>query len=353
MSTEIINLKVREVIPQTSEAINIVFEHPESGKIDYKAGQFFTIILNLEGEEVRRAYSVCTSPVTDEYPAVTVKRVKDGKVSNYLNDNIKAGDTLDVLKPMGNFTTEISPKNKRHVILLGGGSGITPMMALMKSILHTEPKSVVSLIYANQNENTIIFKEEIQALQAKYGDSLNVLHVLEKDENNMAAATGYLNADILKDFFKKLPKFRFNPTEYYMCGPAGMMEAVESAFATLKISKDKLKKESFTADLSAGKAKIEASGEAQAYEVTVKYDGETHQFTVQPDKSILETALELDIDLPYSCQGGMCTACMGKCVSGKVELETEDALTPKELDQGYVLTCVGHPMSPDVVIEID
>ncbi len=350
-------LKVREVIRETADAISIVFEQPEE-KIPYKPGQFFTLIPTIEGKQVRRSYSVCTSPFVDPHPAVTVKRVEGGLVSNFLNDTLKAGDMLEVMEPMGVFTVEPQQEHKRHVILLGGGSGVTPLMSIAKSVLHMEPDSQVSLIYANRNENSIIFKGALDTLQQKYGDRFHVTHVLEQEPVSWICPTGLLKPDLLKELLAKLPESAPDYTEYYMCGPEGMMVNVEETLKELQIPKERVHRESFvagkTAKVEGAADPVKAAGDDVpiSREVTVILDGEEHKFTVEPDKTILETALDLDIDLPYSCQSGLCTACRGKCLSGKVKLDEEEGLSESEIDEGYVLTCVGHPLTDDVVIEI-
>lgn len=350
-------LKVREVIKETADAISIVFEQPEE-KIPYKPGQFFTLIPTIEGKKVRRAYSVCTSPFVDPHPAVTVKRVQDGLVSNYLNDTLKAGDMLEVMEPMGVFTVEPQQEHARHVILLGGGSGITPLMSIAKSVLHMEPDSQVSLIYANRSEESIIFKAGLDALEKKYAGRFHVTHVLEQLPASWICPTGLLNPELLKELLDKLPKAAPAYTEYYMCGPEGMMVNVEETLKELNIPKEQVHRESFVAGktekVEGAADPVKAAGDdaPKSREVTVILDGEEHKFTVEPDKTILETALDLDIDLPYSCQSGLCTACRGKCLSGKVKLDEEEGLSESEIDEGYVLTCVGHPLTDDVVIEI-
>jgi ring-1,2-phenylacetyl-CoA epoxidase subunit PaaE len=350
-------LKVREVVRETSDAISIVFEQPEE-KIKYKPGQFFTLIPSIEGKKVRRAYSVCTSPFVDPHPAVTVKRVEGGLVSNFLNDTLKAGDMLEVMEPMGVFTVEPQQEHKRHVILLGGGSGITPLMSIAKSVLHMEPDSQVSLIYANRNEDSIIFKSKLDELEKKYGERFHITHILEQEPVSWICPTGLLKPELLKQLLNKLPESAPEYTEYYMCGPEGMMVNVEETLKELQIPKQQVHRESFVAGknekVEGAADPVKAAGDdvPKSREVTVILDGEEHKFTVEPDKTILETALELDIDLPYSCQSGLCTACRGKCLSGKVKLDEEEGLSESEIDEGYVLTCVGHPLTDDVVIEI-
>ena len=350
-------LKVREVVQETADAISIVFEQPEPA-ITYKAGQFFTLIPTIEGKKVRRAYSACTSPYTDPYPAVTVKRVEGGLVSNFLNDQLKAGDTLEVMEPMGNFNLVPQADKKRHIVLLGGGSGITPLMAIAKSVLKEETQSLVSLIYANRSEESIIFKKQLDELQQQYADRLQVIHVLEQKPFSWECPTGLLKPELLKELLKQLPQWGTAQTEYFMCGPEGMMVNVEETLKELAIPKELVHRESFVAGkterVEGAADPIAAAGDdaPKSREVTVIMDGEEFKFTVEPDKTILETALDLDIDLPYSCQSGLCTACRGKCLSGKVKLDEDEGLSESELEEGYVLTCVGHPQTDDVVIEI-
>ncbi|MCU0445237.1 MAG: ferredoxin--NADP reductase [Microscillaceae bacterium] len=355
-------LKIRNITKETAEAITVEFENPDNEPISYQAGQFLTLIVNIKGESVRRAYSLCTSPLIHQHPAVTIKRIKGGLVSNYLNDTLKVGDTVEVLPPMGVFTTEFSENNRRHLVLFGGGSGITPLMSLLLTTLQSEPKSMVSLIYANRDADSIIFKKKIEDLQIQFKDRFNLVQIWEKTPLFWSKGhKGLLNTKMIRKILDSLPKSTAEATEYFMCGPNPMMEVIQKAFIELKLPLDKLRKESFgisPEEAATKKASILEESQknnvpTEGYEVTVRYDGEEHKFMVPPDKSILQTALALDIDLPYSCQSGMCTACMGKCVAGKVKLDEEDALTPKELDQGYVLTCVGHPMSEGVVIVID
>lgn len=356
-SVKYLQLKVREVIQETADAISIVFDDPEQ-KITYKPGQFFTLIPTIEGKKVRRAYSVCSSPYTDPYPRVSVKRVEGGLVSNYLNSELKEGDMLEVMEPMGNFTVEPEENKKRHLILFGGGSGITPLMSIAKSVLHVEPESQVSLIYANRNESSIIFRVELNELEKTYGQRFQLIHVLDQKPLDWECPTGLLNPDLLKQLLKQLPEWPVTQTEYFMCGPEGMMVNVEESLKQLQIPKERVHRESFVAGkndpAAEGADPVAAAGDdvLQSREVTIIVDDEKYQFTVAPDKTILETALEQDIDLPYSCQSGLCTACRGKCLSGKVKLDESEGLSEEELEEGYVLTCVGHPLTSDVVIEI-
>ena len=347
-------LKVKEIVQETRDAISIVFEQPPSAKINYKPGQFLTLIANVNGKEVRRAYSLCSSPFVDSDLAVTVKRVEQGLMSNWLPDNLAKGSVLRVMEPMGQFTSAYDRNNKRHVIMFAGGSGITPMMSIIKTLLSQEPNSICSLIYCNRDEHSIIFRQALEQLQTKDEGRLHVIHILDQAPMNWQGYSGLLNHEMLTKLFERIPDWGISKTVYLMCGPEGMMKNVESLLRVRNIPMDKVFKESFVQGTIDKEKKIEEAPAAaeKEREVTIRYDGQEFKVMVPPHKAILETALDAGIDLPYSCQSGLCTACRGKCLSGKVKLDEEDGLSKSEREQGYVLTCVGHPLTDDVVIEI-
>lgn len=349
------DLVVKQIIQETKDAISIVFEHPASKKINYKAGQFLTLIVPIGGKDVRRAYSLCSSPFVDEDLAVTVKRVDNGLMSNHLPDNLKVGDKIRIMEPMGQFVTEFDTTRKRHLIMFAGGSGITPMMSIIKSIINQEPDSIVSLIYCNRDIDSIIFRETLEKLQTTFEGRLHVIHILDNAPMNWQGYSGLLNHEMLSKLVERIPDWGIDRTTYLMCGPEGMMKNVDTLLAARNIPKEKIFKESFvqgTIDKDVKKEVPDQSIEKKTREVTIKYDGEEYKIKVDPDKTILETALDEGIDLPYSCQSGLCTACRGKALSGKVKLDEEEGLSQSERDEGYVLTCVGHPITDDVVIEI-
>lgn len=350
------DLIVKDIVSESRDAISIVFEQPDDRKIEYKSGQFLTLIVPVQGKEIRRAYSLCSSPFVDPDLAVTVKRVEKGLMSNWLADNLRTGLRIKVMEPMGQFTTEFDKTRKRHLIMFAGGSGITPMMSIIKSILTQEPESIVSLIYCNRDIDSIIFKDSLEKMQTKDEGRLHVIHILDEAPMNWQGYSGLLNHDMLTKLFERIPDWGIEKSTYLMCGPEGMMKNVESLLAQRNISKEKIFKESFvqgTIDKDQKKAESPAaSGELKAREVTIRYDGQEYKIIVPPNKAILETALDQGIDLPYSCQSGLCTACRGKALSGQVKLDEEEGLSQSERAEGYVLTCVGHPLTDDVVIEI-
>lgn len=346
------DLTVKEIIQETKDAITIVFGQPAQ-KINYKAGQFLTLIIPVNGKEVRRAYSLCSSPFVDDQLAVSVKRVEKGLMSNWLADNLKPGDTVKVMEPMGQFTTEYDPKRKRHLVMFAGGSGITPMMSIIKSMLRQEPQSILSLIYCNRDIDSIIFKKQFDQWETDYQGRLHVIHILDNAPMNWQGYSGLLNHEMLTTLFERIPNWG-NDTTYLMCGPEGMMKNVESLLALRQIPANKIFKESFVQGIldKDKKAETPAKEGEKAREVTIRYDGQEYKVMVEPKNTILQTALDQGIDLPYSCQSGLCTACRGKALSGKVKLDEEEGLSQSERAEGYVLTCVGHPLTDDVVIEI-
>ena len=368
MSKEL-TLKVAEVKQETADAITIVFDQPAE-KIKYKSGQFLTLINDINGKEERRAYSLCSSQYTDEHLAVTVKRVAKGIVSNYLADNVKAGDELTVLEPMGTFCTEPQTAN-RHVVLFSGGSGITPSLSILKTVLSQEEGSLVSLLYSNRDEKSIIFKNRLDELKAQYGDRLRIIHHLDSVNTSVksekkkgflgfgsktieTALPGYLTQENIENYFNQLNVEVGDPIDYFMCGPQPMMDIVEKSLKAIGADMTRLKKEIFVS-LETPKKNESAKSNSSSTEasVLVKISGEEHTFTVPSGESILLTALDKGVELPFSCQSGLCTACMGKCTSGTVEMDHMDGLTESQVAEGYVLTCIGKATSSDVVIEFD
>lgn len=346
-------LQVKDVITETPDAGTIEFWHPLSEQIKYKAGQFITVIVPAdEGKKVRRSYSMSTSPHTDTAVGITVKRVENGLVSNYLLDNVKKGDFIEVIEPMGNFYLEPDADQERNVFLIGGGSGITPLMSIAKSVLKMEPKSRISLIYGNRTEETIIFRHKLIEMEMEFKGRFQVRQVLSQPSKGWPEERGRITRASVVYMMKEFD-VDFAKDDFFLCGPQGMMDDVISILESYEVAEERIHKEAFNAPVMGEEMEEEVDESVQKRKITVNYEGETHEFDVEPHQSILEAALDLDIDLPYSCQAGMCTACLGKCTTGKVKMDEEDGLTEKEIDEGYVLTCVAHPMSDDVVLEIE
>jgi ring-1,2-phenylacetyl-CoA epoxidase subunit PaaE len=345
------DLKIKEIIRETEDAITIVFDNAGE-KIEYKAGQYVTLIMEIDGQEVRRSYSLSSSPETDEDLAVTVKKVEGGNVSRYVNHQLKPGDRIRLMQPLGKFTTDFHSENKRTLLLFAGGSGITPLISIIKTLLAVEKGSNAILIYQNRNLQSIIFKNFIDTLSMKYPDRFKIIHVLSKPEKSWKGRSGRITADMVESIIKETG-FNSQNAEVFFCGPAGMMETAELVMEELGLDRTRFHKESFVATPSK-KEETENEEEIQddSSSVHIFVEGQEHVVTVKRDEFILETALDNDVDIPFSCQSGLCTTCRGKLISGKVRMEDPDGLSEDEIAQGYVLTCVSHPDSKEIRIEI-
>lgn len=340
-------LKIQQVTRETPDTVTLHFKQPLFRKVKYKAGQFLTLLFTLNGQKVRRSYSMSSVPNLDSYVSVTVKRVEGGLVSNHINDHLKAGDSVEVMEPMGRFVLEPDRSQKRHVVLFGAGSGITPLMSILRSVLYFEKDSIVSLVYGNRNREQTIFFDKLESLRQEFGGRLQVVHTFTQPEASWGGYRGRIDEALTANVLNLLPKW--DKTEYFLCGPEGMMAEVRKGLNRLKVRESQIHSESFS---SAAEAKSEDTSDLSTRQVRVILHGQEHAITVQPNQTILDAALDFGLDVPFSCQSGMCTACMGTCRSGQVRMRDTDALTPDELAKGYVLTCVGHPLTDDVCVEI-
>jgi len=236
--------------------------------------------------------------------------------------------------------------------MFAGGSGITPMLSIIKSLLHEEPESIASLIYCNRNIESIIFEDQLEKIQNSFEGRFHMIHILDSAPMNWQGPSGFLNKEMLTKLFERIPDWGIDNTTHLMCGPEGMMNNAQTLLEEHHIPAEKIFRESFVAGTMKKKEPTEDDGKIQTREVTVLYDGEEHSFTVEPNSTILETALNNDIDLPFSCQSGLCTACRCKLVSGEVKMDEEEGLSEAEKSEGYVLICVGHPLTDDVKLNV-
>ena len=349
-------LKVKEIEKETDEASTIHFWHPLNEVVAYRPGQFLTLLLPQDDKKVRRSYSMSSSPYTDVSLAITIKRVPGGFASNLLLDTIKEGDVLEAMEPTGNFFPKQEDDQTRQVVFIGAGSGITPLFSILKSILMVEQESEVFLLYGSRNEEGIIFNEKINALKAKYKERFSVVHTLSQASDEWKGEKGRLNKTHILKIIEGLPALNKKEAEYFLCGPDDMMEEAHRALAILAVPEKQIRKESFLTATAAQPGEVtmeEEDDTLKTREITLFYEGTEYKLPVKPHETVLEAALNMDIDLPYSCQAGMCTACLGRCTSGKVHLDEEDALSEAELNEGFILTCVSRPMSDDVVIEVE
>ncbi len=344
-------MKINDLVDETADAISIHFKQPFLKKLKYKPGQFLTLVVEIDGKEERRAYSLNSCPNLDATLAVTVKRVKGGKVSNYLVDNLKVGQSMKIMNPMGNFTFDVQKTARRNIILFGGGSGITPLMSIAKSTLYFEQNSQVTLFYANNRPDSIIFKKRLDELEKQFPDNFKVIHVLEVGEENEHTIKGRISKDNLKLILEKCPNWQDPNSCFYLCGPTGMMEQVNQGLAALQVATDKINQESFTVDLPSENGTSEKNNETTRT-IGINMRGKDLKVRVKPEVSILDAALDEGINIPYSCMNGICGTCKAKKKTGEINMKLAIGLTKEEKEQDYILTCVSHPISDDVSLDI-
>ncbi len=366
MNVSFYDLKIKKTVAETTDATSFYFEVPEELKerFSFKAGQYLTLKVDIDGKEYRRCYSLCSSPLENEH-AVTVKRVKTGKISNFLNDNKDELTHLAVMPPEGKFVLLPNADKKRDHYFIAGGSGITPMMSMIKTILEDEPKSVAHLFYANRNLESIIFKDELDTLQNMYAGQLEVLHCLEdpptskeggllgvfkKAKVKWEGYKGRITKENLYAMMNDSPSHSKDEV-FYICGPGNMIDSISETLIIKGKEKSQIKREYFTASNdNPGKTAGDNSGGAS---VEVILGGRTIQLQVSKEETILDALINKGEDPPYSCTSGACSTCIAKVTTGKVDMEVCHALDDDEIADGYILTCQAHPDSDVIKLTYD
>jgi ring-1,2-phenylacetyl-CoA epoxidase subunit PaaE len=341
-------LIVANKLQQTSDATEITFNIPEnlSQEFFFKPGQYLTLKTSINGESVRRAYSICSSPLIKNQISVAVKKVDNGKMSNFLNNNLTIGNTIEVLPPEGRFTPDLSPNNHNHLLLIAGGSGITPMMSIMKTALSLNPNASISLLYANRDVNSILFHKEINSLQSEFPNNLSVYITLDQGNPNDAHLIGQLNPQNVQNLASSIIKNQ-NNTEVYLCGPSPMMDAVTKGLINSGIPQQNIIIEYFNAPINdtSQSTNLNTLNPQENATVFVELYGQTHQIEVKPNTTILEAGVRAGIDPPFSCEAGICSTCMAKISEGSASMVQNNILTQDEVAQGFILTCQAHPTS--------
>lgn len=358
-------LRVKNIRQDTADAISVTFAVPADLKetFQYKQGQYLTLKFDINGEEVRRAYSMCSSPI-EEGLTVTVKRVKGGKMSNHIPDKVKEGDEVAVMPPDGRFYTELDGDNVKTYYMFGAGSGITPLYSIIKTILEEESMSKVHLFYGNRNEDSIIFKNGLDELEKKYTGQLHVTHILSQPKLEKAGGLfgafkkgkptwkgkiGRVDAVNAAKFLEENPP-RTTQVEYFICGPGGMIDAVEQSLLNRQINDKKIHTERFTTKAKTDVTSVDGVAKAKAI---VTLDKKQIEVSVPAGKTILDALIEVKADPPYSCTSGACSTCMAKVTSGTTKMEVCYALDDDEVEEGYILTCQAHATSEKVELTFD
>ncbi|MEN3324256.1 ferredoxin--NADP reductase [Mariniflexile soesokkakense] len=340
-------LVVKDIKKETNDAVSVFFKNGNFfNKVKYKPGQFLTLHVPINNKVEKRSYSFSSNPYTDKDLKITVKQVDKGLVSNFICQNLKIGDALEIDKPQGSFYVEPKINEEKQYVLFAGGSGITPVFSIVKSILTKEPKSKVLLIYANRDKESIIFHQEILALKETYFNTFNVDHILA---NNNEPNENYHEGLATRDLYDKiLNKYHINfeNNVYMICGPFGFMEKTKEILTNNNVKPNEIIVEVFK------KPKVKVSGNDFISNVEINFNGTAYQIQVPGDKSILRVAMANNIALPYSCRSGVCSTCKAVCVSGEIEMTAGHFLSQPEVDKGSILTCISYPKSKKITINL-
>jgi len=349
-------LRIAQIVPETAEANSVRFEIPPElrDRFNFRAGQHLTLRATINGEEVRRNYSLCTAPAEGDW-MVTVKRIGGGLFSNWVGDQLKAGDTVEVMPPHGSFTCEFDASKSRHLVGIAGGSGITPVMSLIKTLLREEPQSRFTLLYGNRDSSSVIFLETLAGLKDRHLGRFEIYHFLDAEEQDIELFNGMLNRERLEEAITALVPDAPTVDGWFICGPGPMMDAAEGALLDRNIHRDRIHIERFTADRPPEAVAQEIAHlqtQAEGVTVGVTLDGRTRRVPFTAG-NILDSARAAGLPAPFACKAGVCATCRAKVTKGKVEMAARYGLTDEEVADGYVLTCQSVPVGDGVAVDYD
>ncbi len=353
-------LTIASVAPETDQAVRVGFAIPDELRdtFQYKQGQYLTLESDIDGEAVRRSYSIC-SGINDSEMQIAIKRVEGGVFSNFANDSLKSGDTIQVMPPQGSFFTELDAERQGNYLFISSGSGITPVVSNIKSILEEEPHSKVTLLFGNQRSSSIMFRETFSFLKNKYMTRFHWVNILSREDQGADVLNGRLNNRKGAELNKQLIKLG-SYDEYFICGPESMISEVSRGLRGVGVEEENIHYELFAASAEDARAVVEKHhARAKAYggkvsQVTVMMDGRAVQLEMTADgENILDAGINNGMDLPYSCKGGVCSTCKAKLVEGEVDMDITHGLEDGEMEQGFILTCQAHPISDSVTVDFD
>ena len=349
-------LPIAEIEPLTDDSIAVTFDVPDELREDYAftQGQHITIRTELAGDDVRRNYSIC-SPVSSSVLRIAVKRLPGGAFSEHALAKLRAGDVLDVMTPSGRFFTELDPVHEKHYVCVAAGSGITPVLSIVATTLEVEPRARVTLIYTNRTHKSVMFLEEVEDLKDRYRERFHLIHVLSREPQTAELFSGRLDTDRMARMLDSIvPPDTVD--EWFLCGPFEMVTSLRKLLVSEGVEKKAIHAEVFHVETSPPVRRTVLSPDADATgaDVTITLDGRQSSFKLSADgPAVLDAALALRADAPFACKGGVCGTCRAKVLEGSVEMDTNWALEPEEIERGYVLTCQSHPTSDKLVLDYD
>ena len=340
-------LSIKNYIQETANAVSLIFDITEHLKdnFSFKAGQYVTLKTTIEAKEIRRSYSICSSPNSGELK-VAIKRVENGVFSTYAISHLKTGDVIEVHEPEGKFILE--PTRSTNYLGIVAGSGITPVLSMIKTVLQLEPSSSFTLIYGNKSSDETMFKTELDALSLAYDTRFNLEYVFSR-QNEEGALFGRIDEGHTNYFIKNIYK-NWSFKTAFLCGPEEMIKTVSTTLKENHYKESQILFELFTASINEESSSELKDGQT---EVTVLLDDEELCFTMNQKDDILAAALRNDVDAPYSCQGGVCSSCLGKVTQGTAVMVKNSILTDDEVNEGFILTCQAHPTSSKISIDFD
>lgn len=355
MSVHFEQIQVKAVHRETHECVSLAFDIPDHLKdsFRYKPGQHLTLRAIIGGKDIRRSYSLCSSPLEGEW-RVAVKKVEGGVFSTWANEQLKPGDILEVMPPMGHFYTEPKAPNRNTYVAIAAGSGITPVLSIMKTILATETGSSITLLYGNRSRTAIIFREELERLKNKYLERLSIIHILSREMTDAPINHGRIDAEKCSQLFGRVAELTADG--YFICGPGNMIFTVRDFLLQQGVDEKKIHFELFSENglpvQQTETAQAAAAGGVKSH-VSVKLDGIFFDVEVPLGGGILDAALAKGADLPYSCKGGMCCTCKARLLEGEVDMRVHYGLEPEEIDEGFILACQATAKTEKIVIDFD
>jgi ring-1,2-phenylacetyl-CoA epoxidase subunit PaaE len=347
-------LSVQDVRPETRDAIAVTFEVPPNleKQFAFASGQHLTLRKTIDGEEIRRTYSICAA-VQDKALRIAIKRMPNGIFSNWANDRLKVGDHLEVMPPAGKFGVALNPKHRRTYVAFAAGSGITPIFSILKSTLLAEPKSNFSLFYGNRATRTVMFRDELADLKDQFLGRLSLVHILTRERQESELLNGRISGEKAQQLLERWFGSRQIDVAF-LCGPGTLISEVSDVMKLRGLAESQIRRELFTSGPRKLTPKVSSHQEQKMCEVTLVLDGTERRFSMpRGPESILHAGLRHGIDIRYGCQGGVCSSCRGHLRSGEVEMDTHYALEDYEVAQGFILTCQSYPLTDQVTVDFD